>query len=562
MSSEQQPNRKRISRRSFLRYTLFGASAAALSACVPVTVEQGGAVSGEAETGGATTEEMPAPAPGEPRPGGTMTWMGHQEVAGLSPNDYGPTVQAVLIYNLMNPLFLYNEFTELELVLAESYEVAEDGLTYTINLREGVLFHDGKELTSADVKYTYDFYRDPESGSTIAGEFGGIDTIDTPDDYTVVVNMAEVNAASLANWGEVPIVQSEYHAEVGEDVFRTAPIGTGAYKLREWNAAEFTELEAFEDHFRGRPYIDVIRQDVVPEPSVRMLALQTGDADAAVWPLLVEDSIVLEEDPENYIVFRTLANSIKHFPLNITLPQLAEKEVRQALMYALDRQRIIDDLWNGAAQIAHSNLSPKNAFYYNPDLKEYPFDPEMAKTMLDEAGWVEGDDGIREKDGTKLSFTCTTITGDQARRPIAELAQQMLAEVGVDMQLAEAPVASILEGMRNGTMEASLFNWTYGTTPEPDPFATLHSEGGNNFCSFRNEQMDALIDQGVTIVNPEDRQPIYYQIQELFVDEVPCLYLQFDEWMNPFSTRIKGLPENPLNGDQIFYQGHKYWIEE
>lgn len=556
MPDNPKPSRRplEMDRRQFLRYTFVGGSAAMfLAACAAPAAPPAGA--------GEAAEEAAAPAAGGPVQGGTMVWMGHQEVAGLSPADTGPTVQYVLVQNIQDPLVYYNEFTELELVLAESYEVAEDGLTYTFRLHEGVLFHDGKELTSADVKYTYDFYRDPENATAIAGDFEGIGSIDTPDDYTVVVNMATVNAASLSNWASTPIVQSEYHASVGEETYRTSPIGTGAYKLKEWRAAEFTELEAFEDHFRGRPYIDIIRQEVVPEPSVRTLALQTGDADSAVWPLLVEDSIMLEGDA-NFIVFRTLANSIKHFPLNNELPQLSDKRVRQAMMHALDRQRIIDDLWNGAAQIAHSNLAPKNAFYHKADTKQYEFDPEKAKAMLDEAGWVEGADGVREKDGVKLAFTCTTITGDQARRPIAELAQQMLSDVGIDMQLAEAPVASILESMVNGTMDASLFNWTYGTTPEPDPFSTLHSTGGNNFCRFRNERMDELIEAGLQEVDPEDRLPIYHEIQDLFVEEVPCLYLQFDEWINVFSTRVQGLPENPLSGDEIYLSAHEYWLGE
>ena len=122
--------------------------------------------------------------------------------------------------------------------------------------------------------------------------------------------------------------------------------------------------------------------------------------------------------------------------------------------------------------------------YYNPN-HQYEFDPEKATAMLDEAGWVVGDDGVREKDGVKLAFTCTTITGDQARRPIAELAQLMLNDVGIDMQLAEAPVASILESMVSGTMDASLFNWTYGSTPEPDPFSTLHSTAATTSVASR-----------------------------------------------------------------------------
>jgi peptide/nickel transport system substrate-binding protein len=546
-----------MSRRTFLRYTALGSGAAFLAACAPAAAPTAGT---GADTGAAAPADAPAETAG-PQYGGTMVWMGHQEVAGLGVPDASPTVQTVLIRNIMNPLLHYNEYAEVETILADSYEVSEDGLTYTFKLHEGVLFHDGSPFTSADVKYTFDFYRNPENGQPNAGLYLGIGSVDTPDDLTVVVNMESVNAASLSNWASQPIVHSGKHAEVGEDVFRTEPIGTGAYKLKEWRAAEFTELEAFEDHFRGRPYIDVIRQDVVPEPSVRMIGMQTGEADAPTWPLLVEDALLLEADP-GYTTFRTLGTSCKHIPLNITAPALAEKEVRQAMMYALDRQRIIDDLWNGAGVIAHTNLSPANTFYYNPNTKQYEYDPAKAAEMLDAAGWVLGDDGVRVKDGLRLSFECTTITGDQARRPIAELAQQMLAEVGVEMLLAEAPISTILEALRNNTMDASLFNWTYGAVPEPDPYATLHPDGGNNFTGIDDPTMNDLIVRGTQVVDPNGRKEIYDQLQELFVDIVPILFLQFDQGITPINSRIQGIPTDPVLADQVFYQAHRYWIAE
>ena len=204
--------------------------------------------------------------------GGTVVLMGHQEVAGLGPDDTGPDVHWVMIANIHNALFELNPMLVLEPILAESYEVAEDGLTYTFKLRQGVKFHDGTEFTAKDVKYTYDFYRDPENATSIAGSFLGVDSVETPDDYTVIVHMAEVNAAFMVNGATTFIVQSEYHKEVGEDKYKTAPIGTGAFKLKEWRPAEYTELEAFDDHFRGRPNIDFLREDIVPEPSVRTIA--------------------------------------------------------------------------------------------------------------------------------------------------------------------------------------------------------------------------------------------------------------------------------------------------
>ena len=542
----------KLNRRQFLRYTVVGGSAAAFLAACAVPSQDGGS------GGGAPAAEAGGEAAAGSAGGGTLIIMGHHEVASLTPDDNGPDVHYVIINNIHDGLVWYNEFNELEPVLSESYEVSEDGLTYTFKLREGVLFQDGKEFTSADVKYTYEFYGNPDNAMLSIGDFQSVGTIETPDDYTVVVNMDAVNAASLATWAEFGIVQSEYHAEVGEETYRTAPIGTGAFKVKEWRPSEYTELEAFDDHFRGRPKVDILRLDVVPEPSVRMIALQTGDAHSSVWPLLVEDSLVLAEDP-NFLVYATLGNSIKHFPLNTSLPQLSEKEVRQAMMHALDRQRIIDELWSGTATVAHSNIPP-SSYYHRSDLKQYEYDPEKAKSMLDEAGWVEGDDGIREKDGVKLSFTCTTISGDQARRPIAELAQQLFAEVGIDMQLAESP--SVLDGMRNGSLDASLFNWTYLTNAvEPDPFGTLHSDGGNNFCQISNPELDALIEEGVTIVNPEDRKPIYDRIQEIFVEEVPVLYLQFDQWLIPFSREVQGLPEDPATSTEYYLRAYEFSLE-
>ena len=492
--------------------------------------------------------------------GGTMVWLGHQEVAGLSPNDTGPTVQAVVIYNIMDPLMHVDYLGNIIPILAESVDVAEDGLSYTFTLNQGVLFHDGSELTSADVKYTYDFYRDAENGSAIAEDFLNVESVEAPDDYTVVVTMSEPNAAFLAFGGVTPIVNAAQHQELGEEQFRTQPIGTGAFRLREWRAAEFTELEAFEDHFRGRPPVDVLRLEVVPEESVRFIALQTGDADSSVWPLLVEDSLALEGDP-NFRVVRTLSRSVKHIILNNTVPQLSDKRVRQALLHALDRQRIIDDLWSGTAVVAHSHLTPANTFYHKDDVKQYPFDPEAANALLDEAGWTMGDDGVREKDGMKLSFTCTTITGDQARRPIAELAQVLFADIGVDMQLAEAPVSAILEGLRNGTMESSLFNWTYGSNPEPDSAYILGTDAASNWNSYSNPEVDELLAEGIRIPIPEERLPIYHQIQDIVAEDVPFLPLQFDETLTVFSAEVGNLPEEIIWIDGAYYFANE-WSKE
>ena len=517
-----------ISRRQFIKYSVFSAAGVYVGA------------HGLAWAQGGT--------------GGTLVWMGHQEVAGLGPNDIGPDVHAAVIFNVLNPLIHVNHLTETEMVLARSVDVAADGLTYTFSLHQGVMFHDGSEFTAEDVKYTYETYA--QAGNTVANRFIGMREVEVVDAYTARVHMDTVNAAFLRVAGEVPIVPRAYHESVGVDGFRTAPIGTGAFTVQSWRPAEATTLAAFPGHFRGAPKVDVLRLDIVPEPSVRTIALLTGDADGTVWPLATEDNLDFMDDPD-FRVVATNWNSPRFIPLNTTLPQLSDKRVRQAMMFALDRQRIVDDLEAGFGVVATSHLAPHNAFY-NPNVPQYPFDPERARTLLEEAGWTVGPDGIRVKDGMRLSFTCTTISGDQTRRPMAELAQIFLRDVGVDMQLAEAPVASILAGLREGNLEASLFNWTMGSTTDPSPTSTLLSTGGDNFFRYSNPEMDQLIQDGLNVVDPAARMPIYARTQELFAEDVPALVLHFNQGVLVFSNRMGGLPERIDSSTPLFFRGNEY----
>lgn len=513
-----------------------------------------------------TPTQAPAattPAPAEGKYGGEMIVTGHHEIASLHPDDAGPTVHWVIVTQIHNGMIELDENYQIELVLAESYDVAEDGMTYTFKLRDGVKFHDGEILDSADVKHTFEWYMNPDNAAVNATLYRNIDRVETPDNLTVVIRMKEPYAPFLVDTATTFILPEHYHGKVGKEGYASKPIGTGPFKLKEWRAAEFTTVEAFEDHFRGRPYLDLFTEKIVPEASVRAIMLETGEADSAVWPLVTEDNLRFAEDP-NYTVFRTQSAAVNHFPLNNEHPILSEKAVRQAMMHAIDRQKVIDDIFLGTAVVATSNLSPALKDWYEANVKQYPYDPELAKQILEEAGWVDTDgDGIREKNGVKLSFTCTTITGDQARRPEAEVVQQYLRAVGIDMQLAEAPTATILEKLRAGEMEASLFNWTYGGgNGDPDASDTLRSDAVNNFSHYKNPRMDELLDSGVREVDPQKRKEIYSEVQKLVAEDVPFLYMMFWDWFNIFTKRIKGLPQSALNGSALYRKAYQWWIEE
>jgi peptide/nickel transport system substrate-binding protein len=486
--------------------------------------------------------------------GGQLTWLVHHEVAGLSPNHSGPTIQYAIIHNVLSPLVYVNHLTETEFVLARSVDTAADGLSYTFHLHEGARFHDDSEVTAEDVKYTYEFYAQP--GNVIAGRFNAMRDVEVVDRYTVRVHMNRVDASFLRIAGETGIVPAAYHASIGEDAFAAAPIGAGAFRVSEWRPAEYTEIVAFPDHFRGAPNVDSIRFQVVPEPSVRFIAMLTGDAQGSVWSLSIDDALELEADP-NFRSYRIPATSARQIFLNNTKPELSDRRVRQAMMFALDRERIRDDLERGLGIIASSHLPPHN-IYFNPNVPQYPFDPERARSLLEEAGWSPGPDGIRRRDGARLSFTCTTLSGDQTRRPMAELGQIFLRDVGVEMLLAEAPLVTVQTGLLEGTLDASLFNWTHGNNADPNPIATLSSTGGNNYMRYRSEEMDRLIQEGVANADPELRRPVYDRTQELFAEDVPALLLHYGQGVMPISIEQGNLPDEVFNSDPFWVRGNEY----
>lgn len=459
----------------------------------------------------------------QPVRGGTFVTLAHDAIEALSPEDTGETVQWVAIANLFDGLYMVNERYELEPVLADSYEPSEDGLTYTFRLKSGVKFHNGDDFTAQDVKYTYDWIMDEANASTRSANFELVESVEAPDDTTIVVTLTEADVTFMVNVATTLIYPKDDHAAKGEDAFKGEPVGTGPFQLGEWAPQQRVVLTAFEDYFRGRPNMDAFQIDVVPEAAGRMAALETGQADNSIWGLNAEDNEVLQESG-NFNVYEIMQVATNHFPLNNEHPFLGEKAVRQALLFALDRQSFADDIFLGQAVIATSNLSPAIEKYYNPDVPQYEYDPEKAKQLLDEAGWVEGDDGVREKDGVRAAFTLMVFQGDTQRRPEAEIAQQWWADIGVEVELQEGITSDILAGLPQGEYDAGLFNWVYGgSNGDPDSRDTLGTGGANNFFQYSNEEVDQLLQDGIRELDEAARIEIYKRIQEIIADELPFL---------------------------------------
>jgi peptide/nickel transport system substrate-binding protein len=498
----------------------------------------------------------------QPVKGGTFVTLAHDAIEALSPEDTGETVQWVPIANMFDGLYYVNENYELEPVLADSYEPSADGKTYTFKLKDGITFHNGDAFSADDVVYTYEWIMDEANASTRSANFELVDKVEAPDATTVVVTLSEADVTFMVNVATTLIYPAKYHKETGEDAFKGKPVGTGPFTLGEWSPQQRVTLNAYEDYFRGRANFDAIQVDVVPEAAGRMAALETGQADNSIWGLNAEDNDALKESGD-FKVYETQQVATNHFPLNNKHPFLSDKAVRQALLWALDRQSFADDIFLGQAQVATSNLSPAIAKYYNADVPKYEYDPDKAKQLLEEAGWVEGSDGIREKDGTKAAFTMMVFQGDTQRRPEAEIAQQWWSDIGVQVELQEGIVSDVLAGLVDGNYDAVLFIWVFGgSNGDPDARDTLHTGGANNFFQYSNKEVDQLLSDGVRELDEEKRIEIYKRIQEIIADEVPFLYLLNLQNISFYANRIQGLPEEVLQADNLYPQLYKFWIQE
>jgi len=506
-----------------------------------------------------------APATTKPKRGGTFVALAHSDVSSLSPDDAGPLVHAVLSANIHEGLVRVDENYNVIPKLAQSYDISPDGLVYTFRLRRGVKWHDGKGFTAADVRYTYEWVLRSENATVGRPVFMGIDRIETPDPYTVIIRLQQPTAPFLILGSSKAIIPKHHHEKIGEQAYKHNPIGTGPYKFKKHEVGKYVLLEAFDDYWDGRPWIKFFRQDFVPDPAARAMALETGKADASIVFLDPDDALRLIHHPRLQY-FRAAGTAVNHFALNHRQPLFRDKRVRQAMMYALDRDAMIADLLKDQAVKATANLSPAIRQYYESNVRQYDYNPAQAQALLGDAGWKPGPDGIlANAAGERFSVVCDILQGDTVRREQAEMAQGNFRAVGIEMRLRELESTAFWRVGSTGTYDMALFNWTYGgTAGDPDARRALACEGLYNRSKWCNKDADRLMDEGARAVETAKRREIYSDLQKLVADEVPFLFISFWKPILLFNKRLKGLPPAPVpNPVALFWVNfHKYWIDE
>lgn len=451
---------------------------------------------------------------------------------------------------IYNGLVKYDKNLNIVGDLAESFDISRDGLNITFHLRHGVRWHDGAPLTSRDVLYTYQVTIDPKTPTAYAEDFKQVKKITAPDSHTVRVTYDSPFAPALASWG-MNILPA--HLLEGKDITKSSlarkPVGTGPYRFKEWVSGQKIVLEANRDYFEGRPYIDRFIYRIIPDSSTMYMELKAGAIDLmTLSPVQYARQTTSQSFTSRFNKYRYPSSSYLYMGYNLRHPLFKDKRIRQAMTAAINKDELIQGVLFGMGQRAHGPIVP-GRWAYNPAVKDIGYDPKRAAELLAEAGWKgKNSDGILVKDGKPFQFTILTNQGNQQRLMTAQIIQQRLRQVGIDVKIRVVEWAAFLkEFVNKGNFEVVLLAWSI--SQDPDMFDIWHSSKTNigelNFVGYKNPEVDRLLIEGRSTFDIEKRKRAYFRIQEILADEQPYTFLYVPDALPVVSSRIRGVEPAP-----------------
>lgn len=443
--------------------------------------------------------------------------------------------------------------------LAESWEVAPNGLMITFRLRRGVKWHDGQPFTAADVLYTYQVTVDPKTPTAYAGDFLKVKKAEVLDDYTFRITYDKPFAPALVSWGASILPK---HLLSGTDITRSPltrhPIGTGPYKFKEWVAGQKIVLVANPDYFEGRPYIDGYITRIIPDMATMFLELRGQGIDiSGLSPLQYTRQTESKLFQKNFNKYRYLSFAYTYLGYNLKNPLFTDKKVRQAISYAINKEAIISGVLLGLGKPATGPFKP-GTWPYNGNIKIYNFDQQKAKDLLREAGWKDiNGDGVLEKDGKPFVFELVTNQGNETRQKCAEIIQRQLAEVGITVKIRILEWASFVNdfiGKRR--FDAVIMGWTIPS--DPDAYDVWHSSKTApeelNFISYKNTEADEMLERGRSTFDQRERKKYYDRFQEILAEEQPYTFLYVPDALIIINSRFRGIEPAPIGLNHNFIQ--------
>jgi peptide/nickel transport system substrate-binding protein len=440
----------------------------------------------------------------------------------------------------------------------------DGGMDVTWTLRPNITWHDGKPLTSADIKFTVEAINSPSYNPESTDGFDRIASVDTPDPLTAVVHYREVYAPYDIQFirGLLP-----RHVLEGRDIDRAQdynrnPLGTGPYRVHEWTAGEHIMLERVPQYWRGDefPRIKRLLFKFVANTNTRVNQLKAGEVHVVAtvpWDKHREiaglDSIVVHKTP---------GNAYEHVTLNQRrFPPFADIRVRRALIHALDRELFVKTILDGLAPVAHGAVQPVS-WAYTDRITTYAFDPARARALLDEAGWKPGPNGIRSRDGKTLAFTLITQAGFAVRESVAQAIERQLRDVGVDVTVELHNGTAISALWFAGNFDALLHWWQMPSDPELTTFfaADRMPPAGRNINYFVDEELTRLLYASDRTVDHETRKQLLHRAQAMLSVALPEIPLYNVTKLDAIPKSLQHFTGNPTNTG-IFWNVHEWEIK-
>jgi peptide/nickel transport system substrate-binding protein len=450
--------------------------------------------------------------------------------------------------------------------------ISKDGTLFTVKLRQNAKWHDGQSLTAKDVVVHWQTILNPKVKVHTTSGYDRIDSMWAADDFTVKFKMKEAYAPILVTLADMYITPEHILSkspDINKDEFNTKrPIGTGAFKFVEWVPGNHVTLEANRAYHGSGPHLDRIVFRFTPDMNVLYTQLKTGEIDILGIDGIPPDLFSEAKKLPNVKAFNIGSFSWEAICPNMLLPLFQDKRVRQALYFGMDKKPIIEKVYLGLMTEAETYIAPYS-WAYNPKVKGYhKYNPEKAKQLLEQAGWKVGPDGIRIKDGKRLSFETACTAGNKQREQVQQILQQQWRQIGVDLKINNKPAAVLFGDFFRLSKFETMFNGMPVAAGDPDITFRLHSKYipakggmGRNSVAYENPKVDQLMEAGMREVDREKRKKIYGDLQEILVDELPYIPIFHYATLRGTREHVQGYRPNPYVYDNT-WNANEWWVKK
>lgn len=555
-----------MSRRNFLRLSGAGLAGMTLLGVAGCGGEQVGGGGGNGGGGG-----------GGGGGGSTFTYGRGADSVSLDPINATDGESFVVTRQVMDTLLAFEPGTTdvIPALATEIPEPEDDGRAYTFNLREGVAFHDGEPLNAEAIKFNYDRWRLTDNEFHTGGGnqssdfayfgvmFGGFDddsfieNVEAVDEQTVRFTLREPLAPFLRNVAMSAFAIASPKA-IRDDVegFWQNPVGTGPFRFESWRRGSEVRLTANEDFWGrdlpedqggGGPNVDRIVIRSIPDNTARVAALSGGELSGADG-LTPDDVPSVEENEDLKVLFRPPLN-IAYLAMNCEKEPFTDARVRRAINYAINRPEIVRSFFGDTGQVA-SNAMPPTVPYFREATEPYPYDPDEARRLLEEAGVGDGFD-------MDLWFMPIPRPYMPDGRGVAQAMQRDLEQVGINARLVTREWGTYLEETGKGAHDAAMLGWS-GDNGDPDNFlnvllssASATEEDAQNIAYYKNPELDRLLRQGATTVDENERRRLYEQAQEIIYNDAPWVPIEYAEVPLGYRANVEGVTPNPVGNEEF-----------